>query len=749
MAFNKYYSGSFVSRKNHIIKVDILKDAAAPASVGELSFPADSPLTVEWSADSKMETIHGSTATLTVISPGDRTYIDMYTAEVGSVRMDVYRDNALWWRGTLDTEFYEEPFISNMDYDVVMTFSDFGTLERLKYNIDTDVPTLHAIVGNALGRLQLGTTYELMTSTGLSAGATMALSDISIRSDNFTDEDGEVSNMEDVIKGILEPLGLHMRQWAGKVYIYDDNALSKTTSERITWESDDQTLGVDEVANSATVTFSPYAANELVKEGVFGLDFTPDGTKENLTTEGRTDMKGGVTYYYHTWYIDNLDSHQVSGNWDSSYIGFNLDLVEGSAHAKGMVISAPCLGHFEGYGNGDTCDAVIQYVRKNTHVNASVGGYGSKFAYTTRLNHQALITMPKTFIPAIPSSGQYYMKLNLPLLLSVSYNPFSGESEGEAGNEEKFKKRAGYVFVPFRARLKDADGNVLYHYTNGDIKTEIIPTMKLTKGHWEQGDYDDSLTSVTASAWLAYYSWEDRKTENGVSGGWSSNKQFCNINKRDNYESFKSLDEGQFMELPPVAGSLEIIIERGVYIYDWGNSGSTDTTMLQPVVSTTQELYGMITWHAYRQPTLGLVSYVGGKIFDVEVDDIEYKGTLLASAKDDMSVDTICGTATSQLLGARGQYIKASDGSQITVMYREGRGTTAEQLLIGTYHSHYASRHAKLSGTCRLSNGTGLTVFDDEVLQLPMVMTSATVDLIADECECTLIETNSDNYEDI
>ena len=105
------YSGKYLSRKNVVWEVGISQEAdGAYPAVGVLNFPADEPLVIEWKHTDKHEVICGSTATLTVTSPGDRTYEDLYTIAPGSIRLDVLRNGLLYWSGTLDPEFYEEPY---------------------------------------------------------------------------------------------------------------------------------------------------------------------------------------------------------------------------------------------------------------------------------------------------------------------------------------------------------------------------------------------------------------------------------------------------------------------------------------------------------------------------------------------------------------------------------------------------------------------------------------------------------------
>lgn len=79
------YMGEFVSVAGIIWRVEILQEADADFEViGSLAFPADEPLVIEWGNKSKEEVICSSVATLKIISPGDRTYEDLYSIEVGA-----------------------------------------------------------------------------------------------------------------------------------------------------------------------------------------------------------------------------------------------------------------------------------------------------------------------------------------------------------------------------------------------------------------------------------------------------------------------------------------------------------------------------------------------------------------------------------------------------------------------------------------------------------------------------------------
>jgi len=188
----KRYSGSFVGIDGVVWRADIMQEAEAEYnSVGELTFDADTPLEIEWEEKAKEEVICGSSATLRVISPADRTYTDLYSVEVGRVRLELYKNGVAYWYGCLDTEQYEEPYESAAGYTVTLTFSDFGVFERLKLYGHDDY-TLWNIIRRTLdaaGLEDVAINTELI-STSINGGeSVLLLTDIMVSGDNFYDDD--------------------------------------------------------------------------------------------------------------------------------------------------------------------------------------------------------------------------------------------------------------------------------------------------------------------------------------------------------------------------------------------------------------------------------------------------------------------------------------------------------------------------------------------------------------------------------
>ena len=177
------YKGEFASREGRLWRVEILRDGAT-GEPGELRLRGSEPLVIEWEDKDKEETICSSSATLGLLSPGDRTYTGLYTTKACSTRLDVYRDGALYWSGTLDTETYEEPYTYRQDYEVELTFSDFGELERLKMEKSDELLTMEEILKKAIGRMNISYTSidtSMISSRLKGAKTALKLSDIAVR----------------------------------------------------------------------------------------------------------------------------------------------------------------------------------------------------------------------------------------------------------------------------------------------------------------------------------------------------------------------------------------------------------------------------------------------------------------------------------------------------------------------------------------------------------------------------------------
>lgn len=751
------YTGDFVSRDDIRWTVIILKDLeVAPESVGMLDFSGEEPLIIEWAETSKEDVICGSTATLKIISPGDRTYSDLYTIKAGYIGIRIEREGLLYWTGTLDPEFYEEPYTDNEDYEVELTFSDFGIFERLQYNL-VGMQTLWAILSDALGRARI---IEPVDQHWISIQITpnsgnMTLGDLSVRSENFTDEDGEVSNMKEVIEGIMQPLGLRIVQRNGKVFVYDLNGIFQgSETEKIEWHDDDQVMGVDKVANNAKITFSPYASSELLDGKVeFGGEYSVEDV--NLVAAPGAD--------YYSYYPDYSDEHKQGSNWDYNLINFTIFL---SSKGKGLATVSSSVRFFHilpVVGGPSECDGIAWGFYSGGHGPIDEYHHWPKQILNPIgkiANHEVMRTN-RIYLPQLSTEAMnnYRVRLTLEMLLDPRYNPFSSAGEGnEEDNYNDAKVWTGWAFVPFSATTYDEHNNPLCHYTNRATARNAAPGyLGYVTGSWEPG------AGQFGDAFLEYYNADDLEEDTGIFG-WKANRhcigrpdhssragngyvsinQFFGFGRPIIYDSFKQMDDGEYMPYPPDGGYLEVSVYAGVNCYDYGEDTGFDTTQQWDK----KDLYSKMRWLLYKAPKVELVRN-NLKFESEEVEDMEYTGYINKDAKDEISIDTICGTIAKSAPTARGTYFRTSDRAQITELTREGRTNQVEKLLIGTLYSQFADRHTRLSGTAFLLDGDLKLYVDGVQGQKKFLMLSDVQDIDAGTSETVIVELSPDEYESI
>lgn len=773
------YMGEFLSHANTVWRVEILQEAdKAFARIGQLTFEAEEALLIEWKHIDKEEVLHGSTATIQIESPGDRTYEDLYSIEVGQIRMDVYKDNVLYWSGALDPEFYEEPYERARHYVVTLTFSDFGILGRLKYNL-SGMQTLHDILVNALSRSTINyaalddTTY---CSTYFADSNTKATpSALSVRSENFFDEDGEASTLEDVLIGILQPLALKMIQRNGKIMVYDLNGLRQNAPRRvIEWDGDSQTMGVDKVANNVKIGFSPYSSAKLL-EGELEYKDTFDASLTNLTSD-TSGCVAGLEYYS---YYPNYGEIRQGSSVDYNLINFTIFV---STKGKGLAYLSPSARycHIQPMVSGPSEETAIAWsFYTGGHGSLDTGWPKRKLNPVANAANGILMKTNRVFIPKLSDADRkkYYLKLSLEMLLDARYNPFNDAKNNEEDRYNKFKVWTGWAFVPVGITLYDNDGNAICHYVNrpktvtgtqGNIYWSTLDTMtvygQVPAVSWQAGE------AAFGDCWLEYYDPSDLEESAGILG-WHKNRH--NIGRPDvssrkggstdgmvdyrkgyfpswdyghfyMYESFKAQPDGEFIPYPANGGYLEIVVYQGVNCYDFGENHDFDTTAQW----NNKGLYNKVRWLLYKAPVLEVVRK--NLIFDdAELDDVEYSGYINKAAKEEISIDTICGTANKVCPTAKGIYHRAFDSLQIQTLKRAGVTDHPERLLIGTLYSQYASRHTTLEGEAVIDTGDLAAYTERNQKGKVFIISEEAQDVITDTTDAVFTEFNADEYEAI
>ena len=799
------YKGDFagydsMARQGDAWSVEIWRiGGEAPAEVGELTFDGDAPAEISHENRAKHEPVCGSSCTLQIISPSDRTYIGLYTIEAATVGVTIRRDGAVYWVGTLDPEFYEEPYQCAEGYTVSLTFTDLGVLDRLKYE-GTGMRSIRDIITECAERA--GLTPELSINTSLMSlcrelrsgeelpnmatkaliplpgdfitklprpGGTVqpgntyrpaSLSEIFVRSDNFFDDDGEASTLSEVLEGMLQPLALRIEQRAGQLWIYDLNGLYLYGERReVEWSGDSQTLGVDEVKNNAVISWSPYAdTDKLLPEECWPEDIETDPNVVNLDNISPKWVGDCAVHTYHltqdleVWGDEDSDPRQdipgqywqqglvygaVTSTPDHTDAGFSLWLTRRSRNveiplspviAPGETERRPSwnvfkiVPHFDGQesegialrypsvkiaesvktvGNDNFFGPTRYVISRNVE---RVRWGVANFAFSDKSAVPAMLFRTKEASLPPMGSGEANIKITMEMLFDVRFNPFESAVNFKhpyqlADREKNWQARFNFLYVPVRIYYRQTGGEgrtFIYHKAfpgMTKVKGSMVTLDETMKGYW----IDLTVAGASDVTYLAYYDPDGRDDRCGVMG-WKTNRQCIPPYSGRLQTAITKGDDGQFIAYPPkeVQGPQGGVLWIEVMSSRWWPMKSRESIDVRRMEFTTPDEWDYIEWVLCKLPQIEIVSThpLDREISD---EDVEYRGVLNPSAKDDIEISTICGTKEGGIPTARGAYFDI-DGTQIERMVRAGRVGQVEDLLIGTLYSQYATRHTQLSG---------------------------------------------------
>lgn len=515
--------------------------------------------------------------------------------------------------------------------------------------------------------------------------------------------------MREVLDEVLRPFALRMIQKGGKIYLYDLNAIhSDMPTEEVYWDGTDAQLGVDEVYNNVKVTFSPYADAELINGQLEHDEVLPDKT--------------GTKYL-----MDN--------DWNNAADGFNIAMGEQGGLPLTLSNGVQFFRIDEIYSGSD--EAGVIWACKG-HNSASYNTFYGKNYFprvfstsTGKCQSVPIISTKQAFLGySSYKRTDYQLRINLDVLFDVRYNPFeSASGPNEEGNWERLQDWCNHGYIPVMLYLKDAAGNILYHYKNKEIMESSSYKHTGTNSRWVSG------AGEWGDMYLAYYNKDNRKNASGF-GGWQTNKMMCGYYRDGLPKKWKAMEDGEYIDLPPTSGFLELQIGSGVHQFDYKRE--------------TKDIYSRARWLMYKNPIVRLVNKNGTTI---DVEDVEDKAWVNISAKEELEIDTIIGTLRTRYRpSARGLIMRGSAPIDEFCRPRDSNGNKLpaqrlERLLIGTVYSQYASRHNTLSGTVRVL--PDMRVLTDASTSGKYIMLSEVQDLMQDTSEILMSEFVADCYDGI
>lgn len=745
----RYYSefGSRGAKRSAAYRIELLGPGGEAPK--EVSLAWESGAVIEWGEVSKTEPVQGSSLTLRLISESDREFVHLYTTEVGVWSARVLRNGDLYWQGTLDAELYEEPYSTCEGYEVELTFSDFGALDRIDFG-GSGIMSLRSLIDGALTAAGLpDMALQLSVSTRLATGSTpLTLEELRVNTANFYDEDGEPMSQREVVEGVLQPLGLRMVQRGGVAHIFDLNAAAEGWArEEIYWTGSDSNLGVDKTYNKVKVKLSTYSESG-------GCDGSIEPDDVEIPGNG------------YLFAVDAKDDEKLDGFWIYT-AGEDVDVpqLQLMHGARLMEIEAgwsgnDCAGFLWNYSkhlrHGDRGDAAINHANdtnKPTLVEAQQDvdwpivcpGLPVPFVAIAAITGRGMRVDPE-FNGSDKHNRKRYIKVSMDLLLDGRYNPFEGDQEWDGYLEE--------ACVPVLVYLTDDAGTPTWFYTNNDH----VQKKTRSGGLWKKIS-ENPTEFLNNSCWLSYYDWEDWGHKNALNG-WTANRQSTG-HQAWVTKAMKKRGDGEFIPLPPEAGYLHLQVGRGValrggdgwYIY---NTGGEDITELQPIgvyklegwwasARSVGKWHNSVRWMAYKNPKIELVGSDGK---EAESEDLEDSAWIVKSAAEELSIDTVVGTPGSWALPTSRALLLDAEGKAVKELHRAGVTDRVERLLIGTVYSQYAVRRATLKGHCELLPAMSVLT-DASDAGGEYIMLGETQDLAAEESEILCAQFGADDYKGI
>lgn len=761
------YKGEFLSVAGVIWRAEIWQESETEFGVvGGLDFDGDEPLMIEWDSKSKEDVICGSSVQLKVISPGDRTYEDLYSIEVGHVRLDLYRNDKLYWSGCMDSEFYEEPYEAFNGYTVTLTFTDFGVLDRLKYELQ-GMQSVYDVISYCIERCGINIegvdTGCISTQLNESSGC-LTLSEVNVHSTNFYDEEDEPLTLAEVMKGILQPLALRVIQRCGRVYVYDLNGLCISAGRKqIEWAGESQTLSTDAVYNNISISWSPY-----VREG----NLLPEECWGGVRTESHLTNLNSIRWEsYEDAHYMSFSCSTDKKNWTNknscgftiwtTYQGINAEIGEQARYFK--IIPQ--------YVNEDS-EGVALYIKAEQYKDgiSETEDYGYKefFEGGTDDIGECIFKSSSVYLPPVKDDAKLNIRISVELLAALVYNPFyddfAKDFEDAHTDTENYQLEyaAKHWYVPFKVKFQPSGSDTVYVWNNWDV---VYRYKRFVVGEKEPGFDADDESDITAFS-ESTGKWElctelDDNMQGYLMykefGSWVCNRQAINPHDKTLDTALNEVADGQYIPYPKDGGGV-LWIE--IYSKGWLTNAKcitdVDDSFAEDYMATQEnghlELHAWnckkrvasnLRWVLMKMPEIEVVDADFNKVLNT--DDIEYQAQINSNAKETLELKTICGTYQNGVLAASGVYYD-NDSIQITEFYRAGRTTQVENLLIGTIYSQYAQRHVCFCGDTQILSHA-ITAYTERNQGNKLFLLRGEVqDVRMDISDADIVEVSPDNY---
>lgn len=533
--------------------------------------------------------VGSSSLEFTLIAEVDGQYRDLYTTDVQGVPVKLMRGTDVIYSGYLDSELYEEEFNADYNYPINFKCGNVKILSRIDYDKSGQIS-----VGEILTYIYSKIGLRVVYNSSLSSGATK--SDKFMIDNSIFNKNEEVMDCYEVLEHIHKSLSLRSIVMGDKVYIFDHvyiRSLPSVDYDNITHGN--ANLSACECYKDVVWSFDTGSKKDIFNSKIDKFEFPYPADSEVIVREkqGYEDPDTGfVQRVTNTKQFENI-----------TLLNSRVNVCRNSPRFSGS-------------------DQI--YIKNNSiaRENTAVSIWKSK-------------QMPITTL----QSDDWFLNIRLDLLLSIRSNPFRGVNEKEdcqprtswfSNHENDFRNHTNYTFIYADVYLYDNQGNITHHLKNTNSSREATPAQWIAGRPTSNGNFIFSF-------------YGNMKNEHGFDSGWQTNSPTVPaLGVGYSYGSLTKTmkNKGTLAKLPPVSGSLEVIIYDGVKCIDGADGGT-----IKQVYSDFKHLW-------YKDLKVSICDANGHDNYSES--EYEYRATLDNNAADTLSVKTVIGQIVDEDYSCRG-----------------------------------------------------------------------------------------------
>lgn len=243
MAWTTQFYHEFYDQSGNLCRFELKEDNIA---FNQLVDASKNPFQIIRPDKDIMDPVKGSGCTMTLLSPTDRYFIGLFTADMDQYRIELRVDSVLTWFGYLTSEIYSEPYDEETGYFVRLYGNNgFALLDRIKFldgsgdpytGLKTQWEVLQIVLGYwglmslvVLLKIALNTTSTEVTIAG---GETL-FHQTYVSCANYYDEDGEAWTCRQVLEDLLATYGAFIQMQGASILIQDIDSMAGD----ITWNT--------------------------------------------------------------------------------------------------------------------------------------------------------------------------------------------------------------------------------------------------------------------------------------------------------------------------------------------------------------------------------------------------------------------------------------------------------------------------------------------------------------------------------